>query len=216
MERLFEESENDLSVIREMRDSLKPIIQREQAFAVRLASGQCPADKDFQAITSLPMMPALAPPTSVYQELMGAGGLSSIERKDVRAGLADFHGDLEWSQKQIDYFRDGRTNPVEVSDPRVRTHFDPQAEETEVSVFDGRALCGDSGFRNRVAVATRAHTVFLSYFEGPLEDAISMCVRLGDTLGHSCSPSFGGPLKGNDAKYQTRVIAAMHEDRGEQ
>ena len=51
-------------------------------------------------------------PTSVYQELVGAGGLSSIERKDVRDHLAQFHLDLEWAQKQIDYFRALKVTPV--------------------------------------------------------------------------------------------------------
>jgi hypothetical protein len=160
-----------------------------------LGRGRCPTDEDFQAITTLPVMPALTPPTSVYQELMGAGGLSSIERKDVRAHVAAFHSDLEWVQKQIDYFRSIRDAPVPVSDPRVRTDFDPTKDEPEVSTFDGKALCADRGFKNRVATATRAHTVFLSYFEGPLDDAISMCVRMADSLGYRRVPSFGGQLK---------------------
>jgi len=214
MERLFEESETDVSIMRDMRDTLKPMVRREQAFAARLGTGQCPSDNEFQAITTLTVMPALSPPTSVYQELMGAGGLSSIERKDVREHVAQFHTDLEWSQRQIDYFREyaNTDRPVPVSDPRVRTRFDPTQDEPEVSTFDGKALCSDQGFNNRVATATRAHTVFLSYFEGPLEDAISVCVRLGDTLGHECAPTYGGPLKGDDAQIAAKAAANMRKE----
>jgi hypothetical protein len=213
MERLFEESESDVSIIREMRDALRPMVKREQKFAASLGTSHCPAQKDFQAITTLMMMPALSPPTSVYQELMGAGGLSSIERKDVREHLALFHTDLEWSQRQIDYFRQiaATDRPVPVSDPRVQIRFDPGQAEPEVSTFDASALCSDQGFKNRVASATRAHTVFLTYFEGPLEDAISACVRLGDSLGHKCVPTYGGPLKDDDATYAAKAVANMRK-----
>jgi hypothetical protein len=212
MERLFEESQNDISSIRLMRDVLKPMVVREQLFAVRISRGECPSNDDFQAVTTLGMMPALTPPVSVYQELMGAGGLSSIERKDVRDHLAQFHQDLDWSQRQVDYFRAVKVDPIPDSDPRVRVRFDPSADEPEIESFDGNALCKDQRFKNEVASATRQHTVFLSYFQGPLEDAISLCVRLGDSLGHQCTPSFGGPLSGDDASYAAKAVAKMRDE----
>lgn len=214
MERLFEEIETDVSVARNMRDTLRPMVQREQALAVSLGKGGCPPTQDFHAIETLRLLPALSVPTSVYHELLGAGGLSSIDRKDVRDHAAQFYGDMEWIEKQIDYFRANRVDPLSESDPRVITRFDPTAEDPQVSVFDGKALCRDNGFRNRVAIATRDHTVFASYFQSVLEDAISMCVRLGDSLGHACEPADGGSLTGDDAKYAAKVLANMREDRG--
>jgi len=213
MERLLEESEIDLIVIRSFRDDLSTMLNREQDFAVKLAEGKCPTNPEFQAITTLPLMPALTVPTSVYQELMGAGGLSSIERKDVRDAVAQYYGNLEWTQRQIDYFRAARIKPIQEDDPRVKIHFDPKAEEPEVAAFDGRALCKDQGFKNRVASATRAHTVFVSYYQGMLENAISMCVRLGDSVGKECTPPHGGPLKGKDAEYAARVARKMAEEK---
>jgi len=215
MERLFEETQTDVSVLRDMRNTLRPMLQREQDFAVKLAKSECPTASEFQAVTTYTMLPAVTPPTSVYQELMGAGGLSSIERKDVREHLAQFHGDLDWVQKQIDYFRAARTVLLSDSDPRVTTHFDPTADDPEISTFDGEALCRDHGFKNQVAKATRAHTVFMSFIQSPLEDAISVCVRLGDSLGHRCVPEFGGPLTNDDAKYADRALAKMREDKAD-
>jgi hypothetical protein len=199
MERLLEESENDISVIRSMRDSLSEFVGREQAFSVVLAKGQCPADRDFDAVGTTMLMPALTAPTSVYQELMGAGGLSSIERKDIREKLASFHYDLEWGQKQVEFFRTERNDPVPSSDPRRTTILDPNAEEPQVDTYDAQALCRDQGFKSRMAIATRNHSVFLSYFQVPLDDAIDVCTRLADDLGDKCAPRYGGPLKGADA-----------------
>lgn len=215
MLRLFEESKDDISAIRLMRDVLKPLVAREQAFAVALSKTQCPPAAQFTAVDTLPMMPALTVPTSVYNELMGAGGLASVERKDVRQSLAEFHYDLEWSQKQIEYFRAGRVLALTESDPRVQIRFDPTQHEPEVSSYDAQALCRDHAFKNRVAAATRAHTVLLTYFQGPLEDAISVCVRLADSLGRKCIPEVGGPLTGDDANYASKVTARMGRDKGD-
>jgi hypothetical protein len=213
MERLFEESLDDVSALRGLRDALKPIVSREQAFAVTLAKSECPSNDAYQAITTLSMYPAITVPTSVYQELMGAGGLSPIERKDVREKLGQFHGDLDWSEKQVDYFRTVRIDPLSNSDPRQRTHFDPTADEPEVSTFDGPRLCHDEVFKSRVAKATRAHMVYMGYVQGPLQDAINVCLRLGDSLGHQCTPEYGGPLRGDDATYAKKVLTSLKRDK---
>jgi hypothetical protein len=213
MERLFEETEDDVASIRFIRNVLKPMVEREQIFATRLGKGECPADEDFVAVGTLGMMPALTPPDSVYQELMGAGGLSSIARADVRSRLARFHEGVQWSQKQIDYFRALKQDPVPESDPRVNIRFDLSAADPEVQSYDGRTLCRDHRFRNQVATATRQHTVFLNYIQSPLEDAISVCVRLGDALGHRCEPPYDGPLTGNDAKVANEVLAKMRKEK---
>jgi hypothetical protein len=212
MERLLEESETDVAMLRDWRDRMTSILKPEQAFALSLARGQCPADRDFKAVQTLHLMPALTVPTSVYQELMGAGGLSSIDRKDVREHVARFHDTLAWTQGQVDYFRATRVTPVNEGDARVRIRFDPTADDPKVMTFDGPALCRDPAFENRVAAATREHTVFVSYYQGALEDAISMCMRLADSIGKTCMPSDGGPLKGDDADYAGKVVANMRED----
>jgi hypothetical protein len=212
MERLFEETELDISVLREMRDRLNEIVTREQRFAVELGNGQCPPANEWGAAATFNMMPALTAPTSVYQELMGAGGLSSVERKDVRDSLAQFHGDLDWSQQQVTYFREYRYDPIPPRDPRVTVRFDPTKEEPEVTTFDREALCSDRVFKNNVAAAVRAQTVFASYHQGAVEDAISMCIRLGNSLGRACVPAFGGPLKGTDVAWAGKVRAKMREE----
>lgn len=212
MERLFEEIEFDVTVLRKDRDLLKGFVERERAFAVALGTGQCPADTDFEAATTVVLMPAMTVPSSVYQELIGAGGLSSIERKDVRDHLAEFHDTVNWSQAQIAQFRAIRINPVEESDPRVQIRFDPDAKDPEVWTFDRRALCGDQAFKNRVASATRNHSVYMAYFQDTLQDAITICVRLGDSLGKACTPPQGGPLKGKDAEFAQKAAEAMRQD----
>ena len=214
MERLFEETESDVASIRYMRNVLGPNVKLEQAFAARIGRGECPPDADFQSVVTLGMLPALTPPNSAYQELMGAGGLSSIDREDVRTALARFHEEVEFSQKQIDYFRMVKRDAVQDSDKRTQIRFDPTADEPEIVTFDRPALCQDQGFRNLVASQTRQHTVFLRFIQNPLEEAINLCVRLGDSLGRKCTPPYGGPLTGDDAKIAATAASKMIKERG--
>ena len=212
MERLFEESETDVAALRRIRDMLKGIVAGEKTFALTLAQGRCPPEGEWRAVETIDMLPALTAPSSVYQELMGAGGLSSVERKDVRMAIARFHGDLDWYQQQVAYYRQVKETPVPSRDPRVTITYDPTSHNPERVTFDRRALCSDRAFKNTFAASLRQHIVFSSYHQEPLEDAIAMCVRLGDDLGHRCIPASGGPLTGADAAYAAEEISSMRKE----
>ena len=213
MDRLFEETENDVTFIRAGRDTLRKNLADEKAFAVALGGDTCPSDKHFQALSTVHRYPALSTPTSVYQELMGAGGLSSIDRLDVRDGLTNFHTNLAWTQGQLDLFRAGRVVPVDDDDPRGRSRFSPNSDEPAIVTFNRQALCDDPAFHNKVVSATRNHMVFVSYLEELLKDAINMCVKLGDSLDRTCQPRYGGPLVGEDAEFAAQTLAAMRKEK---
>ena len=126
MARLFEESELDVAVLRDMRDLLNGLLDGERKFAAALGNGRCPPQSEWEAVQNVGKLPALTAPTFVYQELMGAGGLSAVERKDVRQALAVFHRDLDWTQQQVAYFRQSNQDPISTSDPRVTIFTIPQ------------------------------------------------------------------------------------------
>lgn len=207
MERLYEESTMDAAVFRDLRNMLDGQVKVEQEFATAISNGKCPSD--WAGVETLTLMPAAAAPQSVYEELKGAGGLSSIDSMPVRIELAGFHSQLDWVQQQITYFREARIDPIDNSDPRVTTKVDFTREEPEYSTYDRPALCADHGFRNRVAAAARSHTVYARYFSDIASSAISMCAVLADSLGKTCSPDkeIGGPLTGDDAKLAKTTLA---------
>ena len=212
MERLFEESEMDVAALRDMRDVLDELVDREKLFGIALAKEQCPPQSQWEAVNTISMLPALTAPDSVYRELMSASGLSAVQRRDVRTAIAQFHGNLEWSQQQVAYFRQVKEDPLPTRDPRQTITFDPTKHEPEVVSYDRQALCADHAFRNTFAASLRQHIVFTSYHAASVADAINMCVRLGDNVGRSCVPTFGGPLKDDDAKLAAKVSAQMRTD----
>ncbi|MCL6684061.1 hypothetical protein [Sphingomonas alba] len=212
MERLFEESEWDITILRPFRDGMREQVKDEEEFASQLSSGKCPPEDLWRAVGTVAMLPALDAPRSVYNELMGAGGLSSIDDESVRAQITNFNRSMAWGQKQIDYFRMVKRDPVPAEDARVRVAYDPKADEPQVETYDREALCSDQAFKNRMAQETRQHRVALSYHEGAYEDAIWMCAALGESLGRRCNPTVGGQLAPDDMKILNKAILKYRED----
>jgi hypothetical protein len=194
MERLFEESEMDVTAVRRIRDVSHQYVEAEKKLAVELSQDRCPMQSDWDEVNTVGLLPAVGAPTSVYQELTAAGGLASVELQSVRAALEQFHQSLDWTQRQVNYFRDSRIEVLSPSDARVRVRFDPTRHEPEVWTFDRRTLCKDQAFRNRFAAATRHHVVYTRYIEDLTEDALKMCASLGASLNRSCVPRAGGPF----------------------
>lgn len=211
MDRLFEEAEQDIGSLRDIRDALLAQSKTEVDFATQLSAGKCPPKEMWTAVGTVQMLPSFDLPRSVYTELMGSGGLSSIPDPRVRKSIALFNSELAWSEGQIEYFREHRPDPVPVSDNRVRLRYDPTADEPEVAEYDRAALCADQGFRNQMVSAARNHRVFASYHDGVTLWAINMCGTLGESIGRRCEPAFGGPLKGEDVATLKKAIAKMHK-----
>jgi hypothetical protein len=147
-ERLFEEARMNLSLMRVGRDTMQEATARERAFATALVrDGTCPPEADWDAVVTVNMFPPIAVQTAAYEELLGAGGLSTIEDPDARKAVADFHSILDWQRRQNDGFRAAGKEIIAVDDPRVTVGFDPEADEPETFRYDRPALCADRAFR---------------------------------------------------------------------
>jgi hypothetical protein len=207
MDRLFEESEQDVGSLRELRNALRSQSKTEVAFVTELGEGRCPPEPMWTAIGTVQMLPSFNAPRSVYEELMGSGGLSSIADPRVRKSIALFNARLAWSEGQVAYFRSNKPEVVPASDKRVHLRFDVTADEPEVAQYDRAALCEDPAFRNLMVSAARNHMVFANYHAGVTAFAINMCSILGASLGRRCEPASGGPLRGDDVRIARTALA---------
>lgn len=209
LERLLAEAEFNVASLREERKAMGRFGERERAFAVMLVhDGQCPPPEAWAALSSVRFYPALQISNGVYDELMGTGGLSTIENEHVRNSVSEFHAALDFYNSQNDYFRQRRVDPVSDDDPRARLDFDPNADEPVVASYDRPALCKDRIFRNKVATAVRNHQTLAVHGASDLMIfAVKMCVAIAQNLGVRCVPAFGGPLAGADAKLVAETVA---------
>jgi hypothetical protein len=200
LDRLFDESEATVSFLRRDRDHMDHIVKAETAFATALVHQQtCPPEPMWQAVDTLPIYPSVAPPSSVYQEIVGSGGLSTIADSNVRHSVGYFHSQLESFQGQNAYFRGRLDYPISIATPSVTYDFDVSKEEPQVSHYDRSALCADHTFRNGIADNVRSHMLIAAYHDELARAAVAMCASIGAAIGKSCSPD-DGPLTGPDAK----------------
>ena len=200
IERLFDDARLNVSLFRLNRDEAKKQMDKEERFAVQLTSGQCPPQAEWWSAITPNFYPSIAVQTSVYEELMGSGGLSSIEDEKARNAVSDFHATLKWANTQNEAHRLNKVTPLQLRDPRVTVIYDPKADEPLKITVDREPLCADKTFRNGLADAVRDHKAVYNYRRDLTVYAIEMCSALGHMLQKPCVPTRGGPLTGADAE----------------
>ena len=208
MERLFEESQTDVTVLRNFRAIQRGMAANERDFATSLSEGRCPAESTWSAVSTINMYPPITVPSGVYEELMGAGGLSSIEEPSVRAAIERFRGLLDFTARQSENFHAMNAaggTALRIDDPRVTAKYDPSADEPEVITYDRTALCADRGFRNRMVDHVRDHGVIVSRQSDLTDSAIEMCARLGRLVGKNCIPP-DAPLDATDQATAQKAL----------
>ena len=207
LERLFEESRLNVAQLRDRRPAATAFA-KEARFATELTKDHsCPPAEEWAALSSTGFYPQTTLRTSVYDEVIGAGGLAEIASPRARDAVAGFHSALGWVQAQTDFFRSTQTTAVDGDDPRVREIYDPEAAEPSITTYDRDALCGDPRFRNRVVEAVRNHVVWDSFRERLTEAAIGMCAVLGRELGRECTPAEGPQFTDTERRTVAEALA---------
>jgi hypothetical protein len=206
LERLFQESRTNVALLREGRDRLIKRAQQEEEFAAAITHGSCPAPGQWIAATDVSKYPQVAVETSVYDEVVGSGGLANIQSTRVREAISDFHSKIAWLQNTTEFFRSNAKAPFDFADTRLTVTYDPKASEPETVSFDRQALCRDKGFRNRVADSVRNQVVWTNFHQGLVDSAINMCAVVGHEIGKDCTPAGGPPF--TDAERRIAAAAA--------
>lgn len=208
MERLFEEAQADVGVLRDFRSIERQMASNERQFAAELSAGRCPPQPMWSAVSTINMYPPVTVPSGVYEELMGAGGLSSIQDSSVRTAIERFRGYLDFTAQQSENFHAANAaggTALPIDDPRVTVQFIPSADEPEVITYDRTALCSDRGFRNRLIDHVRDHGVILSRQSDLTDSAIVMCARLGRLVERKCVPP-DAPLDAADQATANKAL----------
>lgn len=207
IERLFEESELDVTVLRDIQRTMRSNVDTQKRFVAGFSSPDgCPQQGLWDAASTVDMYPSVTAPHAVLDEMLAAGGLSSIGDLSIRKAIAQYAGYLEYAARQNEFFRDKHQQVIPPDDMRVTLTLDPAAGEPEVAKFDRPALCADRRFRNRMVESTRNQMAILDYRTAATDRAIAMCAKIGRALGKVCAPP-DGPLLGDDAELARKALA---------
>ncbi|MFN2100254.1 hypothetical protein [Altererythrobacter sp. MF3-039] len=208
VERLFEESQMAIPIIRgQIGFFERPKERQVEALDQLINRGSCPGRSGWGALANTQFFPPLNPPSTAYDEMVGAGGLGRLRDPQVRNAVSTFHGGLAQFTQQQEFFRSINVEEGALFNDKFPLSFDPETAEVGIGDEGYDALCEDDEIRMHMLSAFRSSHVLNSAREELMSAAIRMCVLLGDEVGRECVPTFGEPLT------QEQIAAARGQDR---
>lgn len=185
-ERLLEEAERDVAYIRQATDyerhnveTLRSLLLGE-AVALRPAGDGSPLSERLVSVRS---MVALAPPSSVYDDIVSSGELSRIGNEEVRAAVGRFRSTLSFEERMRLQLQ--TILPAYERLDAFNYRLDPNGR-LAVDV-DFAAIDRDKDARKIIAIAAENHRILLMLRTRALRDSEGMCLALGSVVGRPCN-----------------------------
>lgn len=192
--RLLEEVERDVAYIRQATEYEQRNVAALKAVINRIDAGRgLPADDAslMAKLASARSMVALAPPSSVYDDIVSSGGLNQIGDEAVRAAIGRYRSTLSFEERMRQQLQ-----TILPDLERIDAFRYAVGPEGRLSIdVDYPALRQDRKARQVVALATENHRILLMLRTRALRDAERMCVAVGQSVGRACDlrrppPSF--------------------------
>jgi len=149
-----------------------------------IAPGDTAAVDD--AVMRLGHYPQFNPPRSVYDDLIGAGGLGTISDPDVRGAVAAYAAELDFVTGQLTQFRTNLRGLHDAYEGRIFSAYAPEKSSLRRYEYDIASLSGDRQFVSDIVDAVRDQLQFLTIRESILSRAVSMCEALSRQLSTTC------------------------------
>lgn len=138
------------------------------------------------ALMRLTHYPANSPPSSVYDELIGSGGLRSISNVAARDAVADYARELAFIDGQLIQFRTALPVIARAFDGRIRSIYAPEEASLRRYGYDISALSVDEEFKSHMVDSVRDQLQFHSYRLRVLRSATQMCISVSRAASKSC------------------------------
>lgn len=187
-ERLLDEAEQDVAYL---RATVKEQGQRSanMNFALqRIEAGQlAPADYDRFAmgLFGLEGTVPIAPPSSVYQDIVSSGTLAQIGDAELRAKVGQYHASLAFEDRVQSQIQNSMPLVIKYPAITLRYHAKGNLGQTALT-FDFNGVKADAELRKELVRTGQTHRYLLLMRQQALSDAIAMCVALGEAVGRRC------------------------------
>lgn len=184
-ERLIEEVERAVAYIRQSTEYEQGNVDALRA-ALRFdaASGTfAEAEALMARLVSARAMVALAPPSSVYDDLVSSGELNRIGDEEVRTAIGRFRSTLSFEERMRQQLQ--AILPAFERIGAFRYALDRNGRMA--MQVDFAALERDSQARQIVALTADNHRILLTLRKRALRDGERMCVALAKSVGRKCN-----------------------------
>lgn len=193
-ERLLEEAELDVAYNRQAVDYQQQVL-RGLGFATGRIVGKKWQEADEERITAglanARSMVALAPPSSVYEDVISSGELNKIGNFAIRAAIGRYRATLSFEERM----RQQLQVPLAIYEriPAFRYDTDPAGKERIRLTVDFPTLLHDQQAQQVIALTAENHRILLMLRTRALRDSEQMCVALGAAVGRSCNRNLPPP-----------------------
>ena len=136
-------------------------------------------------------MVALAPPSSVYDDVVSAGELNKIGNVTVRVAISRYRATLSFEERMRQQLQVPLTTYERI--PAFRYETDPEGKERIRLFVDYPNLQRDQQAQQVIALAAENHRIILMLRTRALRDSEKMCVALGAVVGRPCKRNLPPP-----------------------
>ena len=187
-ERLLEELELSVAYHRQTV-AFGEEIREGLGFAIRPIVGNELRKADKERITvgllRARAMVALAPPSSVYDDVVSTGDFNQIGNVTARAAISRYRASLSFEERMRQYLQLPLSDYQRIS--AFRYEADPKGKEQVRLLVDFPALLRDQQAQQLIALTAENHRILLKLRTGALKDAERMCVALAASIRRSCN-----------------------------
>lgn len=194
LERLFEESEVAAYHTANQSEAFGELVKQQQAaLAGWINDGACPTSEGWSALGGLRRYPALSPPSTAYDEMIGSGGLSMIDTAEARTAVSAYHSELIEYAGQIEYFRMESGDGEIPIDTGGTMQMNPETGSIRMVGEEFGLACASEELKKDRAARFRNFRVMQGWREDVAAKALAMCEALGREVGRQCKPEPGDP-----------------------
>ena len=189
--RLLEESEEDVDYLqkavdqqKQRSDSLNFVLQR---IATRQLSKR-EEDRFAQGLFALEGLWPLAPPSSVYDDLVSSGALSGIGDAELRRQVAAYRASLAFEDRVQAQAQQSVRSSIHC--PAITVEYQPSSTGNQTRIrFDFNGILNDRTLRNELVRTGQIQRFQVYLRQNVLNEARKMCDALGRSLDRSCRPT---------------------------
>lgn len=181
-----------VEIVRYLRDSVDSwdsrIAVHEEAVAALTAKdlGTMTESELGYSLAGMSALPAITPPRDVYDTLAASGDLDLIADRGARREISRYYAELEFVQKQLEYWREFTVARYSVSHPGLVSVYDPDSPQRMAVRTDFRKLSSDPKFVQQSVEMLRNQAQFQRFRRRLLEQAESMCLMMGEAANLPC------------------------------
>lgn len=189
--RLLEEAEQDVSYLRKAVDqqeqrstSLNFVL--EQIAAGRLARSE--EERFAMGLFALEGLPPLAPPSSVYDDIVSSGALSGMGDPDLRRQIAAYRASLAFEDRMQRQAQESVTSSIHF--PAITVEYQPSISGDQTRLgFDFKGILADPALRKELVRTGQIQRFQVYLRQNVLNEAVKMCEALGRAIRQPCHPA---------------------------